>query len=496
MSEGSILSRWRRPDRDTLLENVYKCGTPNFDPFPTVTDVMNAAHCSVAAVHNILYGRDNALIEGSGREIGMGRLFHEFISHLKSEISAGRRFRDIPQIRYLYENFARYEDERKRIECWQYYIEPWCRRKLNEISKIPKDTNAFFEVSVANAYVPFSYEQGERTYPLMGKIDEVNIENRVLIERTTMGKPNDDHPPRLKDYQLWLLWKVLCSIDNEKYPEIWRNINFDDFNLIVETPYRDFLVKKDNPEFERLTHTAYAWIHDILFERRGIHEAYERRSCTFLNQMEDCGLRWLCYGRRRPRPFRTVREEMHSDFRRIYVLLAYELLWSKHLFRYQLTMLDRSTLEELGLTTSGRILNFENGNLEIELEPQQMERFLAQRIAGELGGYYIVFGSFFVGVKLKGAFVEQKGENRVIINTTNVRVPHSSTALIVQTDPEISTYIDQPWFLTEWLQRDLYSLESWGLERDDRATSNPTIRLLEAIFGVDRLCKGGNNARQ
>jgi hypothetical protein len=496
MSAGSLLSRWKRPDHDTLTENVYKCGTPNFDPFPTVTDIMNAALCPVAAVHNILYGRDNALIEGTGREIGMGRLFHEFISHLKSQISAGRRIRDTAQIRYLYENFARHEDERKRIECWQYYIEPWCRRKLGEISAIVRNANIFFEVSVANAYVPFSYEQGERTYPLMGKIDEVDIENKVLIERTTMGRPNDDHPPRLKDYQVWLLWKSLCSISNGKYPEIWRNINFDDFNLIVETPYRDFPVRRENPEFEMLTHTAYAWIHDILFERRGVHEAYGRRRCTYLNRMEDCGLLWSCYGKRRTRPFRTVRDEMRSDFRRMHILLAYELLWSKHLFRYQLTMLDRSTLEELGLTTSGRILTFENGNLEIELEPEQMERFLAQRVAGELGGYYIVFGSFFVGVKLKGAFVDQTSENRVLINTANVRVPLSSTALIVQTDPEISAYVDQPWFLTEWLQRDLFALENWGLEKAERANRNPTIRLLETIFGVDPLRRGGNDVRQ
>jgi hypothetical protein len=367
---------------------------------------------------------------------------------------------------------------------------------LDEISAIVRNANIFFEVSVANAYVPFSYEQGERTYPLMGKIDEVDIENKVLIERTTMGRPNDDHPPRLKDYQVWLLWKSLCSISNGKYPEIWRNINFDDFNLIVETPYRDFPVRRENPEFEMLTHTAYAWIHDILFERRGVHEAYGRRRCTYLNRMEDCGLLWSCYGKRRTRPFRTVRDEMRSDFRRMHILLAYELLWSKHLFRYQLTMLDRSTLEELGLTTSGRILTFENGNLEIELEPEQMERFLAQRVAGELGGYYIVFGSFFVGVKLKGAFVDQTSENRVLINTANVRVPLSSTALIVQTDPEISAYVDQPWFLTEWLQRDLFALENWGLEKAERANRNPTIRLLETIFGVDPLRRGGNDVRQ
>lgn len=496
MSDERPLPRWRRPDYSTLIENVYKIGTPDFDPFPTVTDVMNAAHCPVAAVHNILHGRDNALIEGTGGEIGMGKLFHEFIAHLKSEIAAGRRVRDVPQIRYIFENFARHEEEKRRMHCWQYYIEPWCRRKLDEISSIPTNANVFFEVSVANPYVPFLFESGERTYPLMGKIDEVDIENRRLIERTTMGRPDDKSPPRLKDFQLWLLWKTLCSINSEKYPEIWRNVNFKNFTLYIETPYRDFQVDTNRPEFERLTHRAYAWIHDILFERRGIHEAYDMRECTFHNRIEDCGLRWSCYGKRRPRPFRTVRDEMRNELRRMYVLLAYELIWSKHLFRYQLTMLDKPALEELGLITSGKILSYQNGNLEIELEPEQMDRFLAQRASGELGGYYIVFGSFFVGIKLKGNFVEQSGENKVLINTANVRVPVSSTALIVQTDPEITTYVDQPWFLTEWLQRDLFSLENWGLERDDKANSNPTIRMLETIFGVDYLRRDADNARQ
>jgi hypothetical protein len=477
------------------MEMTYKFGTPSFDPFPEVTDVMSAAHCPVAALHNILHGRSNPLVEGGGREIRNGILFHEFASHLKSEIALGRRFADIAQIRYEFESFARHEKESTRVSCWQYYVEPWCRRKMEELSSMRRDANIFFEVHVANPYVPFELETGQRTYPLVGKVDEVNIDDEKLVERTTMGRPTDTSPPRLKDYQLWLLWKALCSIDRSRYPEAWRDVDFTDFRLIVETPYRDFEVSRDKPEFERMTHDAYSWIHSLLFGRRAIHEANDARTCTYLNKMEDCGLQWVCYGRRWPRPFRAVRDEMRREFGRMYLLLAYELLWSQHLFRYQLTMLNRQDLESLGLATSGRVLSFADGRLEMELEPEQMERFLAQRASGEIGGYHIVFGSFSLGVRLKG-FAEQISENRVLMRTTSTRVPVSSTALLLRADPEVAAYADQPWFLIEWLQRDLFSLESWGKERADRADSNPTIRMLEAIFGVNPLRRDGSVQRQ
>jgi hypothetical protein len=480
---------WKRPKTRVLTERVYKIGTPNFYPFPIVTDVLSAAHCPIAAIHTILHGRDNPLTEGEYRVRRIGDLFHDFIAHLKNIVLRGRRFSDSPQIRYEFENFARRETEEDRSSAWQYYIQPWCRRKLEELSSLQSDTNLFFEVHVANARVPFRLMGGQRTYPLMGKIDEVNISDRKLIERTSMGNPNDTSPPRLKDYQIWLLWRTLCSMNEDMLPEGWRNVDFRNFDLLVETPYKDFVVHKDQPNFEERTQIAYAWIHDIFFERRAYHEANSGRSCTYLNQIEDCGFRWPCYGARRRRPFRAARDEMRREFRNFYSLLAHDLLWSQHLFRYQLTMLNRQMLEQLGLMTSARVLSFEDGRLEMELGENQMERFLAQRESGEIGGYYIVFGTFHSGVRLVG-FVENLEGNRVTMSVSRARIPTTAIALLIENDPEATAYTEEPWFLTRRLQSSLFSLESWGLDREDRAQANPTIRMLEAIFGTG-LLRGG-----
>ena len=57
------LKRWPSVTKDVLLEGRYKAGHPPFGPFPTVTNVVNAAICPVACVHDLLYGIDDAQVD-------------------------------------------------------------------------------------------------------------------------------------------------------------------------------------------------------------------------------------------------------------------------------------------------------------------------------------------------------------------------------------------------------------------------------------------------
>jgi len=109
---------------------------------------------------------------------------------------------------------------------------------LKNISQSDRD-KFFFEISVANYYVPFPYKDGKKSYPLEGRIDEIDIKNKRIIERTIKGFKEDTEPPALKDYQTWLLWKTLSSLKRNQLPSQWRDINFEEFELIVETPYKD-----------------------------------------------------------------------------------------------------------------------------------------------------------------------------------------------------------------------------------------------------------------
>lgn len=228
MEERAIPVSWRRSEHEVLLENCYKYSRPPFDPFPNATNVVNASKCPVAVLHDILHAVGDATIPGG--EYGLGILYQRFIAHLK--LSAARN--DIPSpsdVRYRFVMFARDEDEKTKTDCWRYYVEPWCNERFDKLSEA--NEKIFFEVSVANAYVPFKFRDKNPTYPLRGRIDELDLKNRKIIERTIKGRRTDQSPPPLKDFQLWLLWEALSSINKKtKKRKNIRSFNF--WNVCLE----------------------------------------------------------------------------------------------------------------------------------------------------------------------------------------------------------------------------------------------------------------------
>jgi hypothetical protein len=471
------------------MGEVYRHGQPDFAQFPTITDVVTAALCPVAAIHNILHGRDNALIESDVHR-GSGDLFHSFAAYIKTRVSQGKVFTDPRNIRSEFDTFARSKNPKTKEECARYHVEPWCLSRFAEITSIRSDANVFFEVSVGHTHVPFTSAFGRRTYPLMGRIDEVDIDNSRLIERTTMGMPGDGDPPKMKDYQLWLLWRTLCTVEKEKRPEMWRSVDFRKFDLVVETPFKSFSINKDNPVFERLTHSAYAWIHDITFSRRATAEAYAHRSCTTLQKLKECGLKQACYGKNWGNPTDAARGAMKREFRELYAALAHELLWNQHLFRYQIFTLGRDELRELGLASYGNVVAAKDNKIEIQFSPKEAEYVRAVQAsgAGEIGGYDLVFGTFNVGLKTRGFVTEVKDDNKVILDVENKKVP-DATAMLTHLDPEMAMYGTQPWFLTSNMQKDMFRLQKRTLG-DKRAKTDSVIQMLESIFGTKQLEHG------
>ena len=483
------LPEWPRPSRETLMGEVYRHGRPKFAQFPTVTDVVTTALCPVAAVHNILHGRGNALIERDTFG-GVGNLFHNFVAHIKTRVAQGKVFTDPRNIRWEFDTFARGKNPKLIDECVRYHVEPWCLRKFAEITSIRRDANIFFEVSVGHTYVPFTSAVGRRTYPLMGRIDEVDIDNSRLIERTTMGLPGDTDPPKMKDYQLWLLWRTLCSVEKRKYLKTWQNIDFRKFDLVVETPYKSFTINNNNPAFERLTQSAYAWIHDITFGRMAIAEAYANRACSTLTKLKECGLQSVCYRKNWGNPTGAARGAMKREFRELYAALTHELLWNQHLFRYQIFTLEKDELEELGLVSFGNVVSAKDNKIEIEFAPKEAEYVHVRQASGEgdIAGYYLVFGTFNIGLKTRGFITKLKDDNKVVFDIENKRIPEA-TAMLTHLDPEMAMYGTQPWFLTTNMQRDMYRLQK-GTLGDKRAKKDSVIQMLESIFGTKQLERG------
>jgi len=119
-----------------------------------------------------------------------------------------------------------------------------------------------------------------------------------------------------------LLWKIICSLlKEENLPNEWRGIRFEDFELVVETPYYDFVIS-DNQNFINYTHSAYAWINDIsISESLGIFgEVFENAQCAPENPYTECGPPFInCFPRRYPFP--CCRPEIRQTFQPWYRLL-------------------------------------------------------------------------------------------------------------------------------------------------------------------------------
>ena len=483
------LSRRSFPRDAVLRGKEFPSGNPRFAPFPTVTDLLIADFCPVAVLHNLLHGRDYALIGQAPYEMKRrGNLFHKFIAHLKSSLIKGKI--KLPNYNLLSEfhRFAEHYgfDFNARSDLWTFYVGPWVSRKLDEeLQDISSSDEIFFELSVANHKVPFPHKGKSVSYPLKGRIDEIDIKRKRIIERTIKGSSLDDKPPTLKDYQVWLLWKLLCSLRRGQLPSQWESINFQDFELVVETPHRDFTISHENPNYIEKTHSAYVWIHDIsISESPGVNrEAYDNRACTSLNPNQECGLIRTCYPRNYPHP--QSRPEIKQIFKPWYQYLLWEQIWKGDLFQYQLLNLEKEELIEKGLILEGKIASFDDNKIELEMSTE----------IGSVRGYneytIIPFGTLFCGKEMKAKLLKVKG-NRLIMEIQDEGISLSNDAILLPSSLESFSPILQepPTFLEEQKQTGLLRLQHSGAVKEEKAKSRSWIQLLEAIFGIIQLKRG------
>lgn len=483
------LIRWRYPDQSILSAQVFPSGRPPFAPFPTITNLLNANLCPVAIYHDLLHGIENAFI----RQYPMarrGELFHNFIAHLKLSLRS-RNFEltgsDIPtQQRMIYDLFLRFARNQGFLtneahDLWRLYVEPWTRRKLQngELQDISPNDQIFFEFSVANHRVAFPLNNGIRHYPLRGRIDEIDLTLRRIIERTIRGSSSEGEPPLLKDYQVWLLWRLLCSIERDQLPSSWDTIDFNNFNLIVETPHRDFTIPLENPDYIVHTHYAYAWINDIsISESPGVfREVFENAECSPENPHFVCQHPFInCFPRIYPYP--QSRPEIRQTFQPWYRLLLWEQKWRGHLWQYELLMLDRRELVARGLILEAHITPTTENQMEVEV---------IGREANSLRGYQyctlIPYGTLFCGLRLNARLVRIE-ENRLIMESGNIRDILSEEALLLPPETSPPIMREPPTFLDRQMQTALFRLQLIGCESLERAEQRSLIQLLEAIFGI------------
>lgn len=497
--ETEPLGRWspprfrRRVDGSIIL--IFPSGRPTFPPFPTITTLLNANLCPFALLHELLHGVDNALLIGQYLPLkNRGELFHKFIAHLKLSLKNGSlqlRGDVSAQLRIIRSFFWRFSQNQGRSseanDIWGSYVEPWVIRKLQsgELQSISSDTQIFFELTVANSRIPFPLSNGIRSYPLRGRIDEIDLTNGRIIERTIRGEISDINPPLLKGYQIWLLWMILCSLRREQLPSDWININFQDFERIVETPYRDFRIASnatnptDGHTYVMDTHYAYAWINDIsLSEHPSVfREVFDNRCVPENPDRPECGHLWInCH--RHHYVFPRSHHEIRRNFAPWYRYLLWEQIW-KGIWYYQLLMLARQDLFDLGMIIETQIVSSRNNQMELEVTGPDINT---------LRGYdfctVIPYGTTFCGLILKGRLTRTE-ENRIFLELDDTLQAQSEEALLLLS-PETPLPIvkEEPLiFLDRQTQSSLFGLEHIGSDDEDQAHRRSIIQLLEAIFG-------------
>jgi hypothetical protein len=442
------------------------------------------------------------------RITGLGDCFHEFVSYLKTEIASGRRapgdatgiFRAYCSSRHIDPDI---EGNLRR------YMNYWLRRKREELEQIQNQRpRMFFEVHVISVNVTF---RRNVHFPLRGIIDEVDITNQRIIERTLRGREDDNEPPLLEDFQLWLLWKIINSIDRSIVREVFGHENFENYELIVETPYRDFQVDKNNSQFEEWAEDAFSWISDIArgnsiavsdaWRCRGHHN----RPCRYGEEIEECALRYDCYYHRRRYPER--RSALKEAFRPLYHALFNEQLWKHDLTLYQLSIMEQG--RDITLRNNLRELLLGRNIFPVEVvEPLDHRRFvlrvnesvrdpLSEIVQDEPLSFDIIFGSFSIGLKRR-AYPDLNNSNirdgRVVIyveGSAGIESVENMNALLIRGG---LLFREDPWFLKRIVQRSLFKLEKWGIDRSDRAQGHVTIRLIDTLFGSGRLrARGGSS---
>jgi len=485
------VARWRSPPKSILMEEKFEVDEPPFDPFPTVTLIVKTAFCPLAMLHELFYGTqgpiaDDEVETGKPYLYGVGKFYHRFASLVKIMVGEGKLPPRLDSI--LAEGKRRAIDEafgKNALDSLEYYLRPWVQSRLSD-GDLAASGSTYFEIQVAN-FTQFKDGRTSLVAPLVGRIDELDTERNRIIERTTREGEGLDSAPTGKDYQVWLLWKILSSIPKKNLPEPWRR-DYSNTQLLVETPHHVYEVDKNNDAFEETTIRALSLIHDVCdiqARPKTIAWIYENAFTECRRDAKDriCGIS-ICRAKRRTFP--KCRKSIHSQFKWYYRAYFQETIWKRDKLMYQLLLLSRDDLRTLGIVYDCRILEQKQGKLKVWMNSQTFDSI--KQLEPDERRCMILVGTPHFGI-FTHALLQPCGRSECEISYEWVKMPSTHEVSILF--PEASIFRPAPVFLNTVRQRRLYSLERWGKDRAVEAQKDPTIQLLEAAFGGLHLEMGG-----
>jgi len=132
-----------------------------------------------------------------------------------------------------------------------------------------------------------------------------------------------------------------------------------------------------------------------------------------------------------------------------------------------------------------------NGRFVLRVGNYDLRRALSEVLQDEELEFDMIFGSFSMGLRRKAILYPYARESNLeegrivayVRGLPRVEGISASNAFLIRG----ILLREDPWFLRRAVQRALFHLEKWGLNREDRAQRHTTIRLIDTIFGPGTL---------
>ncbi len=468
--------RWNPPDDSILDGDVYPEDEPPFDMFPSVTEIVATTFCPRAG-YRLLIQALNPFTE-RGFPAKIGQLYHMCIAWLKRYISGSSAI-SLSSLDEILTGIAGTNTRYIRRD-----VKKWWRTHR---AFVEKGDIYFFEMYVSGE-IRFSHGNCF----VRGKIDEIDITNKKIVERTT--KPIDLALRQRKDFQLWLLWRILSSIPPDKRPAELKNEDFEDYELVLETPNDKQTVKPRRDYEQMLYSTLRGWIRPI--KKGGVWMSIKRTiRCDPAEAKEKaCGLRWICFQRNYRYPEGRIR--LRTTLTHRWRALLWETIWLQDLQEYRLILRNYQELAQNGTLALGSVERIKETPTELEVEVDFGNDLLASGIEAEAKRTplcAIVYGTPSMGIRLSVDVRDRKDSRITLIVREDPSIPHPPLPYLPNqifiTSAPVAMYSPPPVFLYKRAQHDSFIFTTRGTDKERIAERRANVQLLEGFFGRRRLVR-------
>ena len=433
--------RWRRPRRNQL--SIFPQGPPPFDPFPEATTVSHG-DCPIKILFKYLESKRARGVSLATPILG-GDLFHRAVALAKSiiwnsrcNISNANVVQQVLQVLH-----QTYQVESTILNNIGNRLRNYLTRKRWQINA-QYGNEVLFECSIVNPYTEMTLT-GE-TYPIVGRIDEIDFDQRIIVERCGV-----DPPPLYKQVQALIYHRALTSLltkHRRMLPPQLRSMLRGNWRVIIETPLNDIPVNLANVQLEYIIWSGLHYVREIVHpSSRGWGVFFINRSCNPPVWNRNCEYFGLCIASLRRLQYPVARAYLRPRVLNMLRLLLYESIWGWDRYLYALSMYNPHQLLQLDYREPyalGTIRNIQGNQLQIEID--QAFRCLIERIRDARTIYLVPepYG-FVLGPRLQCRIVSISRPGNITVNVLaplNIPLPQcqvlltaSQRTFITQTPP-------------------------------------------------------------